>query len=261
MISALVLVSLACAAGTPAQDIISPGPEPSRGILVNCSPDQRPWDAPLPGRPTLVVVHGINPFHPAYHFTLGQRLGEAAAHAYGPRFNVLAWNWNAGSIQSLIPARNRQFVLAQGRALADALLLAGVDPARTQLIGQSSGCLVVAAAARSLVDRTSRPLAQITLLDPGAHSHPLIFQSLAVSSTSPRVEHYWVDGPTGFSRPVPVRGVSNLQVPLPRRSLVGGLANPRHIDHLNAVRWYLSTVERPAPPGLGFANSILLAQH
>ena len=130
-----------------------------------------PGTPPDPALPAVVVVHGINPFNAFMHFRIAERYGEAVGARWGASITVLGWDWNGNTLNGLRPSRNEALAESQGRALADALLRAGVAPERLHLVGHSSGGLAAAAAARSLADRTGRPIDRLTLLDPAERQH------------------------------------------------------------------------------------------
>jgi hypothetical protein len=126
-----------------------------RGVLVNLtggSPTSRQID---PTRPTLVVVHGVNPFHPRCHYTVAERYAEVVAARFGATVNVLAWDWNADTMPSLYPPIVDRHAIEQGRALGHALLHTGVDPLSLHVLGQSEGCLVATSACGSIRDATT----------------------------------------------------------------------------------------------------------
>jgi hypothetical protein len=220
--------------------LVEPGADPARGVLVNHTNGTRPDRPPWPSRPTLVVVHGLNPFHPIAHFAIAERYGEINGARYSDAINVLGWDWNGCTGSGLLHRERQETPVAQGRLLADALLAQGLDPARIHLLGQSTGCIVAASAAYHLAGLTGQPVARLTLLDPLTADHLLIFQALAVASAASRVEHYWVPGLSGFGRPAAYPGILNYRLDGPRGPL--GLANPTRTDHLHAVRWHLMHV-------------------
>jgi hypothetical protein len=244
------------AAGPPGP-IYAPGRDPGAGVLVNRTIGQPPWAAPDASKPTVVFIHGANPFDPLLHFTMDARLGEALHRAYGPRFNALGWDWNADTIHSISPRRNWDHAVVHGQRLGQNLLRAGLHPSRIHLIGQSSGAIVAAAAARSITDQSGIPVAQLTLLDPASFTHPLIFGQLGASTSATLAENYFVESPSGLGKPAP--GVWNYRVPLGQPSRWVGLVRPLRSDHLNTVRWYLATIEHPGSPG-GFSSCRFLAR-
>src|SRR6185312_6002194 len=189
---AALMVTLAMVAGwgdRPA--LIVPGGDPARGLLVNVTPGARPFDGPDPSRGTVVFIHGFNPFPRALHFRMAELLAQSLARRGGPPLNVLAWDWNAATWTSFQTSGNITAAIEQGRALAAALKTAGVDPARTQVIGHSAGGIVATSAARSLALDYGQPVAQLTLLDPAAYYHTAVFDQLAAGSLAPIVENYW----------------------------------------------------------------------
>ena len=179
---ALFLTAAAITAGGREASLIERGGDPARGILVNCTPGSRPFDPPDPGLPTVVFVHGLNPAPRVVHFTMTERVAEALSRRRGPPCNVLGWDWNSATFESLRPSVNSRAAVHQGQALAWALWCAGVDPASTHLIGHSSGSIVATSAAHFLSRRMGRPLARLTLLEPAAYYHPIIFEQLEAGS-------------------------------------------------------------------------------
>jgi alpha-beta hydrolase superfamily lysophospholipase len=182
-------------------------------------------------------------------------MAGALVRRVGPAFNVFGWDWNAATFVSLDPRANGDSAVAQGRALAEALLRSGAMPARTHLIGHSSGSIV--AAARTLAFEHGRPLAQLTLLEPAAGYHSLVFERLAAGSSAQRVENYWSPGASGYGREVSAPGVVNFRVDGPRSYL--GVVSPRRSGHMNIVRWYITTIDDPRY-WAGFNQSLLLAE-
>ncbi len=232
------------------------GGDPSQGVLVNLTPGMRPFDPPDPGRPTLVFIHGCNAAPKLVHFTMGERLAEAVGRRGGPGFNVLDWNWNAATVVGLKMSTNEAKAMEQGRLLAAALLRSGVTLARTHLIGHSSGAIVAASAARTLMSGYGQPVAQLTLLDPAVSYHGLIFDVLAAGSSARLVENYWAARPSGYGREAPRAGVWNTRVDGPTPYF--GALSPVHSNHFHVVEWYIATVADPRSPG-GFNQSLLVA--
>jgi len=194
------------------------GGDPARGVLLNLTPGARPGDPARAGRPTVVFIHGFNPLPRTVHFTMSEQVAGALARRVGPAFNVLGWDWNAATFVSLDPRVNGRSAVAQGRALAAALRGAGVSPARVHLIGHSSGSIVAASAARTIAVESGRRVAQLTLLEPAAGYHPLVFERLAVAASAERVENYWSPDPGAFGRPVASPGVENIRFRKPVRA-------------------------------------------
>jgi len=239
----LFAVSMVGQAGPDLCDkLVVRGGDPAPGILVNYTVGARPFDPINPSRPTVVAVHGLNPYHPFLHFAMAQRYAESIGRRYGAEVNVVGWDWNAATLPSIRPSVIRQNAMAQGYALGNVLLNAGVDPANVHLIGQSSGCITTTAAARFLADRTGRRVGRLTMLDPSQSEHPIIFEQLDAVSTTAHLEHIWVPGASGFGCPVNRPGVTNLCVPGPRG--VRGLFNPLHLDHLYAIGWHAQEMGR-----------------
>jgi hypothetical protein len=228
------------------------GGDPARGVLMNYSPGGRAFD---PALPTVVFVHGMNPLPQAVHFTMAQRLGEAMAQRGGSDFNVLGWDWNAATFVGLHRSANFQAAVDQGRTLAATLQHAGADPSRLHLIGQSSGCMTATAAARSLVEWSGRPIAQLTLLDPAVSYHGLVFDQLAAGSTARRVENYWTPHPSGYGRQENKPGIWNYRLDGPT-PLLGTVLVSRS-NHWHVIDWYISTAANPNAPG-GFNTSVLV---
>jgi pimeloyl-ACP methyl ester carboxylesterase len=260
MLSAFAVVFTAAAtvaAGGREAPLLRGGGDPARGLLVNHTSGLRPFDPPDPARPTVVFIHGFNPLPRVVHFEMSQRVAESFDRRGGPAFNVLAWDWNSSTFESLHPGVNSEAAIHQGHALALALWRAGIDPARTHLIGHSAGGIVATSAARSLARGMGRPAAQLTLLDPAAYYHSIVFERLEAGSLCPSVENYWSPGPSAYGKEVHSPGVRNYRV-APTAS-IAGVFRPLRSDHLSIVRWYLGTIERPERPW-GFNTSSLLDQ-
>lgn len=234
--------------------LIVKGGDPARGLLVNHSLGRRPFDPPNPALPTIVFVHGINPTPRLVHFTMAERVAESLARRGAPPCNVLGWDWNAATVESLRASPNTEAAVRQGPMLAGTLWAAGVDPARTHLIGHSSGGLVATSAARVFARGLGRPVAHLTLLEPAAFYHSILFERLEAGSLAPVVENYWSPGPSAYGREVRSPGVWNVRIDGPASYV--GVVNPLRSDHLYVVRWYLETIERPGHPW-GFNRSVV----
>jgi hypothetical protein len=217
--------------------LVGHGPDGSRGVLVNLTLGSR-GNAPIdPSRRTVVVVHGLNPFHPFMHFTMAERYAEAIANRYAGTVNVLGWDWNADTMPSLHPSINDRHAVKQGLALAQCLRNAGVRPETLHMIGQSSGSLVVASAARELTNQFGYPINRLTLLDPVTDQHAILFDELAVGSSAVTIEHIWVPGLSGFGKHAEYSNITNQPHPGPYK--IFGLIRPLHSDHLHAVKWHI----------------------
>jgi hypothetical protein len=249
MTAPLVFVALFASAACPTDRprLFRLGGDPSPGVLANRTPGARPFDPPDPSRPTLVFVHGLNPIPRLVRYTMSQELAVAVARRGGATPNVLSWEWNSATLVSLSPQVNAEATVAQGRRLAGALRARGVAPGATHLIGQSSGTIVAASAARTLLAETGRPVARLTLLDPAAGYHDVVFDQLEAGTSAVRVENCWAPGLTGFGRAVGHAGVRNVRVDGPAVGPATLLA-PRPA-HLNVVHWYLDTVADRSLPG------------
>ena len=259
MISAIVVLIAAAATITadgPQAVLVRRGGDPACGLLVNHSPGRRPFDLPDSNLPTVVFIHGINPLPRVVHFTMAERVAESLARRGGPPCNVLAWDWNAATVESIRSSPNCEAAVRQGPPLAWALLAAGLDPSRTHLIGHSSGGLVATSAARVLARQFGRPVAHLTLLEPASYYHPIIFGRLEAASLSPVVENYWSPGPSAYGQHVALLGVRNYRVDGP--ASYAGVLCPLRSDHLFIVRWYLETIEQPGL-GSGFNRSAVIS--
>jgi hypothetical protein len=246
MLPLALLCTLAATTASPAYDadlrLLAWGPSPARGRLVNVTLGARPNDPIDPARPTLVVVHGANPFHPALHYAIAERYAEALGAVYGTGVNVVGWDWNADTLRHLwLPRRNLDHVVWQGQQLAASLRATGLDPRRLHLIGQSSGSLAAASAARSMAN-AGQPPARLTLLDPARLYHDLLFGTLGAGTAAAVVDHYWVESPSAFGAEAPYAGVHNIR--LAGSSGVLGLIRPFRSDHLAAVRWHIGRFGR-----------------
>jgi hypothetical protein len=239
----LLVFATTLAAAPDRGDIVELGGDPSHGILYNATPGARPFDPPDPALPSLVIVHGLNLMPRTSHLPMARRLGEAIARRGGPRLNVLGWDWNADTLVGLSPRANHEHAVEHGRRLSCTLLVHRLAPARIHLIGQSSGAIVVASAARALCEATGEHVAQATLLDPATFYHDLVFRRLAIGSCCVTVEHYWASGPTGFSRQVSEPGIRDLRVNVP--GTWRGMVAPNQSAHMNVARWYIETVAQP----------------
>jgi hypothetical protein len=243
MLATHAIIALTVLTAGPAHHtirLVAPGADPAAGILVNHTMGASPMTPADAGKPALVVAHGLNPFHPFAHFAVAERYGEINGARYGNALNVLGWDWNGCTGSGLLRHERQDSPVAHGRRLAHALLAQGLDPARIHILGQSTGCVVAASAARQIACQTGQPIARLTLLDPLSADHVLIFGDLAVATAASRVEHYWVPGLSGFGKPAADPRVLNYQLNGPRGAL--GLVNPTRTDHLHAVRWHITHV-------------------
>jgi pimeloyl-ACP methyl ester carboxylesterase len=232
------------------------GGDGAQGVLVNLSVGARPCDPAVPGRPTVVFIHGFNPLPRAIHFTMSEQVGQALVRRVGTSFNILAWDWNAATFVSLSPRDNGASAVAQGRLLAAALWQSRLRPAQIQLIGHSSGSIVAASAARTFALEYGQTVAQLTMLEPAASYHPLVFERLAAGAFAHRVENYWSPDRGAYGSEVVDARVENIRVDRPRPPLAR-LA-PLRSSHMYVVEWYISTISDPSYP-VGFNRSLLLA--
>jgi pimeloyl-ACP methyl ester carboxylesterase len=258
MISAfgvLLTVAATLVAGNRDGPLIERGGDLSRGILVNRTPGTRPFDPPDRSRPSLVFVHGLNPMPRVVHFTMTERLAESLERRGGLACNILDWDWNAATFESLKTSTNSEASIQQGKELACSLWRAGLDPARIHLIGHSAGGIVATSAAEFFARQIGRPAAQLTLLDPAAYYHSYIFDRMQEGLPCPIVENYWSPGPSAYGKEVAVPGVRNYRVDGP--ASFAGVICPLRSDHLFLVRWYFRTVEQP-DLSYGFNTSRLL---
>lgn len=238
----LVMLGAAIPAHAGPARLAAPGPDPARGELVNLTAGFDRGSAPAPGRPTVVVVHGLNPFHPLLHLTLAESYAGAINARYQGGVNILGWNWNADTIQGLGVKSNGRGAIRQGQRLAGALLASGVDPAGLQLVGHSTGCVVVSAASRALTN-TGRPPGRLTLIDPAGAEHRILFEELDAATSAAHVDHLWMPGMTGVGKSAaasPTLHETRLQ---PKSGLLG-LVFPSRADHFNAVRWHIGRMSR-----------------
>ena len=249
MTSAITLILttvLTLAATGPRPSFIVRGADPARGLLVNRTPGTRPFDPPDRSRSTVVFIHGFNPAPRLVHFEMAHRFSESLARR-GTACNVLEWDWNAATCDSLNPRINSVNSVEQGRLLAGRLNEVGIDPSRTHLIGHSAGAMVAASAASVFSSQWARPVAQLTLLDPATYYHSVIFQQLKAGSQAPLVENYWTASPSAYGKEVRLPGVRDHHVA--GRSYYFGVFCPIRSDHLFVVSWYLSTIEDPSMIG------------
>ena len=221
----------------PAARLLAVGTDQAPGVLINCTVGAPPFAAPDPSRFSVVIVHGINPCHPFMHLEMAQRYGEAIGAVWGSHLNVMGWDWNANSMRGPFPLRNAALAERQGRAMAEALLRAGLAPESLHLVGQSSGCIVAASAARVIADRCGRPVDRLTLLDPRTGHHPIVFEKLQAGTAARIVDHLWATGPSGFGSDAPYANVRNLAVIGP--SGWAGFLTPESLDHMQLVQWHI----------------------
>ena len=236
-------ITLVGASPHPRPALIVRGSDLARGVLINRTPGTCPFDPPDRALASVVFIHGFNPAPRIVHFEMATRLAEAMARR-GLRCNVLDWDWNAATCDSLIPRVNSENSVAQGRLLAAALARSGLDPARTHLIGHSAGGMVATSAAWVCATQWGRPVAQLTLLDPATYYHSVIFQKLQAGSLAPLVENYWTASPSAYGNEVHLPGVQDRHVV--GRSYYFGVVCPIRSDHVSIVIWYISTIEDPS---------------
>ena len=247
-VHALFLVAAAAVAGAPDKmKLVEFQGDPSPGLLINTTLGLRPFDPPDPARPTVVMIHGLNPTPWLVRIAEAQYLGAAVGRRGGAPINVMGWDWNADTYAYIRPKPNREHAVEHGRMLARAILAAGLPPEYVHLVGHSSGAIVAASAAQALRETTGRLVAQVTLLDPATPYHDLVFNRLAVGSSARVVQHFWAPGPSGFSEPVGLPGVTEIRVDAPGGWW--GLVNLQQSSHLNLARWYIRTAADPAMPG------------
>ncbi len=249
MMPATALILVALIGSNPSETrpaLIVRGADPARGVLVNRTLGTRPFDPPDRSLATVVFIHGFNPAPRIVHFEMAIRFAEAMARR-GTPCNVLEWDWNAATCDSLIPRVNSDKSVQQGEQLAGRLARVGIDLARTHLIGHSAGGMVATSAASVCAARWGRPVAQLTLLDPATYYHSVIFQKLQAGSLAPLVENYWTASPSAFGNEVHLPGVRDCHVT--GRSPYFGVVCPIRSDHVSIVIWYLSTIENSTIPG------------
>ena len=214
------------------------GADRAPGLLVNYTVGYHPGAGLDPSRPTVVIIHGINPLHPLMHMEMAQRYSEAIASRWGSTMNVLGWNWNGHTLRGLRASENDELAEMHGLSLAEVLLRQGAAPEWLHLVGHSSGCVVASAAARAIADRTGRPVDRLTLLDPVGRQHALIFGKLQAGSAARRVDHIWATGPTGFGSPAPYPNVRDEVFTGPAQW--SGFLAPGRLDHMQLVRWHIA---------------------
>ncbi|WP_435016946.1 alpha/beta fold hydrolase [Tundrisphaera sp. TA3] len=253
----VALVSTIAGPGLRRGPLLVGGSDPARGVLVNHNPGVPPFAPPDPSRPTVVFIHGFNPMPRTVHFTMAERLADGLnRRGLSNQVNLLAWDWNAATFDSLSVRSNVEDAVGQGHLLAAALIRAGVAPSRTHLIGHSAGGLVATSAAWDFATLYGQHAAQLTLLEPAAFYHDVIFGRLSAGSLASRVENYWSPGPSAFGREVAQAGVQNHRVAGPTPFV--GVVCPLRSNHLSLVRWYADSIADPNQPA-GFNASLLLA--
>jgi pimeloyl-ACP methyl ester carboxylesterase len=235
------------------------GKDLARGHLVNVSPGYLTGEALDPAKPTVVIVHGVNPCPKVVHYHIAHEFARSVVQRGGPALNVAGWDWNAGTVVGLSQKANIAAAVAQGRSLAYTLKATGVSPSRVHLVGQSTGGIVAASAARAFATEMGEPVAHLTLLDPATFHHETIFGTLAAGTAAPIVENFWASGPSGYGRAVDAPGVRNMQVDGPTPYL--GTVWPLRSSHFYTVQWYIATAQAPTvttDPPQGFNTSALL---
>src|SRR5262245_29825997 len=132
----ILCACVAIALGVTAQGrLVEPGPDFGTGVLVNASVGAHDDTSLDPSKLTFVIVHGLNPFHPLGHFSVGPRYAEALGRRFGSSVNVVYWDWNAVTTHGLSTHRVRARAVRQGVKLADALLALGLEQERLHVIG------------------------------------------------------------------------------------------------------------------------------
>jgi len=245
----LSCVLTGCGLNTP---VLQRGGNGRMGVLLNYSCGAH-WCDPIdPNKPTIVFTHGWNPLPKRIHVTFGQAASQSLRCRYGDACNLLSWDWSAVRVS---PFRGQPVRIGrcQGRKMAIALRVRGVDPVHTQLIAHSLGTVVAAQAACCLSDLG--PFAQLTLLDPPENMHDEIFRHLAAPSHARVVENYWAPGISGFGAQVNQAGVRNYIVrgTTPWR----GMVDLSISNHMYVMRWYYQTIGCPKMP-YGFQQSVLM---
>lgn len=239
MLSTIVALSLGC---TAEDELIACGGSDANGYLVNLTAGSAPDDPVNGDKPTIVVTHGFNPCPRLFHFTFPRTYAQAIRRRWGSGVNVLAWEWNAATFVSLRPSVNEANAVDQGRRLAAALIDRGAQPAHTQLIGHSIGCVLMASAAESLWCSSRQQIARLTLLDPLKSQHGLIFERLQANTSAMLVENLWAPGLSGYGAVAEFTGVFNLRIP--GATPVRGVINPARSNHLYVVHWHLDLMQR-----------------
>lgn len=251
----VLIVSTILSADGPRPTMLRAGGDSARGVLLNHSSGARPFDPPDLNKHTVVFVHGFNPAPRIVHFTMAERFSEAIQRRQREQFNVLSWDWNAATFDSLNPRVNSINAVHQGHLLAEALRRKGLEPLRIHLIGHSAGGMVATSTAHVFAKGLGSPVAQLTLLEPATFYHEVIFEQLEAGSLAPRVENYWSPGPSAYGNEVALPGVLNYQVV--GTASYTGLIRPLRSDHISIVAWYLDSVGNPSVPW-GFNTSRLV---
>jgi len=250
----VLLASAVVGGGGDRPKLIKWGGDPGPGLVVNLTAGSRPFDPPDRARPTVVFVHGLNLAPRVVHFGMGEELAAAIARRRGGESpNVLNWNWNARTFTGLSVRSNLDDNVKVGVDLAYRLAALGLSPDRVHLIGHSSGSIVAVSAARTWHGATGVPVAQLTMIDPAAVYHHILFDTLGGGRVSPRVENYWSPGVSGYGRAAAVPGVRDVAVPNPT-PWRGAVAVARS-GHLEAFRWYLRSVDDASAPA-GYNASV-----
>ena len=216
-----------------------PGASCHRGCLIQ-------YNGFDPDRPTIVITHGFNPLVGKIRLNQDAIFSSAIRQRCGDRFNLMGWDWNRAAFDYLVGRRNTNMAIRQGQMLACRLRAMGIRPDSTWLIGHSLGAVVMAAAASELAEGSNGRVAQVTLLDPVAAHHHLIFRRLGAARNACHVEHYWVGGRSGLGWPTIRRDVYSYRVP-GRAPLASWLA-PRG-NHAYIIEWYYNSIGCGSWPG------------
>ena len=248
MLALLLGTTVGCGLSSP---LLQRGGNGRYGVLLNYSCGAHRCDPIDPSKPTIVFTHGWNPLPNKIHVTFGQASSQAIRCQYGDACNLLSWDWSAVRVS---PFRNQPIRTGrdQGKKMAAALRVRGVDPSRTQVIAHSLGSVVAAQAACCLSDLGS--MAQLTLLDPPEDMHDEIFCRLGAATHAEIVENYWAPGISGFGGHVSTAGVQNYIVR--GTTPVRGIIDLSISNHMHVMQWYYQTICCPSI-SCGFQQSIL----
>jgi pimeloyl-ACP methyl ester carboxylesterase len=186
--------------------------------------------------PSVVIIHGFNPFPKLVRFDLGPA-ARCGALTSGAPVNLFVWDWNLATKASLRPQVNVENARRQGIMLAESLGELGIAPHRTHLVGHSLGCVVAASAARRSWELTGERTDQVTLLDPLRGNHEVIFDVEGVADAANWVENLWAPGLSGFGAPANRAGVVDIRTP--GSTPLRGLFLAHRMNHVDVLRRFL----------------------
>ena len=235
---------------------ICPPGAPTEPVLLNLSADaQAPQDAFDPARPTVVIVHGLNPLPGLLRYVYMHHYAAAMTARLGAGVNIAVFQYDGQSMVSLDAPTNIANALALGQRLGDELTERGLtDGQSVQMIGYSLGAFVITTAARQMGG-----VGQITLLDTWLADVLLLVHEHDLLAAADEVEYYWSDAFGGFGGPLTGDNVFSYRVNQ-RDFSVTVPVDVLPWAHFAILFWYEDTIldEQSA---VGFARSLAVGPH